>query len=701
MKEKRNFKQLSNLEHVRSRTGMWLGQNSISIFQKHFFKKQMNGNYVVEHKEIEEIPAKLKCLDEACMNSIDEYNRNKIDKKIKVSAKMNELKVSLSKDQRRIKIRDNGRGIPARNAEKVFLHLMYGENFEDEIKKEYIAGQNGVGISLVRIVSKYFSVETYNQGICYKKLFTISEEFLSLLDKLKIPSKVKDLYIKTFEETGKIYNYLKLSSQEKGKITRIAKKTKMIASTEECDLKLHGTSVEFELDAQYFNDLNVIFNVEITKQYLQDIAMNNVNLQVIFSYNNEEEIFKFKKGIEEIIDSNEENYYKILYENKENHLIIESFVVGSSNKSLSWVNSNFASLGGSAVEYLENRICDEVRKRHSIVSFEKKIKLVASRKDVRNCFHCYHKFSIVNPRFKSQDKSYLINDLNEDIRKAIENHLDKMIKKLDLINKIKIEMQKRADIKSLNTAEKQFKKLNRTIIQKFIPCASRSKKEIKTLFIGEGDSAIAGIRPVRDPMKHGLFPLRGKPLNVRNLPFHKAIENEEIKNIIAILGLPFYQEKKIRCLEELSFQRIAIITDADYDGYAIRSLMLSFFFEYWPELFNLGVIFITEAPLYEVFIESKKIKKEEVVYCINDEDYYKLIQECKEKEIKITRKKRNKGLGETSKNAMNYAIQNGMIQISAKHYQDCFNIQNLWFHKELAENRRNEIANYSQLFFEE
>ena len=152
-----NFRKLSNVEHVRLRTGMWLGQNSASTYSQHFFNKTKKG-YDIVHEEISDIPAKMKCLDEAVMNCVDEYNKNLGDKAIPKNRKMNSLKVSLSDNKKRVSVIDNGRGIPIANANGVFLHLMYGENFDDEVKRDHVAGQNGVGISLVRIVSKFFKV---------------------------------------------------------------------------------------------------------------------------------------------------------------------------------------------------------------------------------------------------------------------------------------------------------------------------------------------------------------------------------------------------------------------------------------------------------------------------------------------------------------------------------------------------------------
>ncbi len=130
------------------RTGMWLGQNSLSTFEQHFFTRDNSGTYEVSHDELSDIPAKIKCLDEACMNCVDEYRKNLNDKSIPEKDKMNKLIVQLSTDRKRVTIQDNGRGIPADNAEGVYLHLMYGENFDDLAKEDHVAGQMVWGFHL-------------------------------------------------------------------------------------------------------------------------------------------------------------------------------------------------------------------------------------------------------------------------------------------------------------------------------------------------------------------------------------------------------------------------------------------------------------------------------------------------------------------------------------------------------------------------
>ncbi|MDZ4725503.1 MAG: ATP-binding protein [Leptospira sp.] len=690
----RNFKKLSNVEHVRMRTGMWLGQNSLSTFEQHFFKKDSSGYYDISHEELADIPAKIKCLDEACMNCVDEYRKNLNDKNIPEKDKMNKLIIQLSSDRKRVTIEDNGRGIPADNAEGVYLHLMYGENFDDKVKEDHVAGQNGVGISLVRMVSSFFKVRTINGGKAYKKTFTIHDEVKKVIRGFKLSKDDTERVFLYFDEHGHFTDCPSLTPEQIKQLKAPSEKTGMTAVVENAKKEDHGTTVEFELNPAYFNNLDTSFNINLVKQYLQDIAMSNPGLEVVFIHKSGKEKYKFKKGFDEIFSNSEMIYYKLDYTDKTSasQINMDTYVVVGQNKTLTWVNSIFCPQGGSAIEYLENRLCDEIRKKSQIVSLEKKLNTQCTRNDVRSCFHMYVNLRILNPRFKSQDKSYLINDLNEDIRKAVDKHLDKLLKKTGLIEEIKMVMERRTQLKQLEDAQKGLRKASRNNIPKLMPPTGKPNDDGRILFVAEGDSAIAGLRPARNPKLHGLFPLRGKPLNCKGMSLAKAMQNEEMKNIVAIVGLPL--DTKVKSVDELNYDKLSIITDADFDGYAIRSLMLSFFYEYWPELYDLGFIAVSAAPLFEVDVKWKDGKKE-TVFCIDDSDYDKLVAKVAKSGSEITRKKRNKGLGETGKEAMKYAVDHCMTVITIANKKSAKNIQELWFHKDYAEKRREAISEYA------
>ena len=679
---------------------MWLGQNSQSTYSQHFFTPHKEKKYSISNEEITDIPAKLKCLDEACMNCVDEYIKNKNIPRLPKHQRMNAIQVKLSHDRKRVAVMDNGRGIPAKNAEGVYLHLMYGENFDDALKKDHVAGQNGVGISLVRIVSNYFRVITHNGKETYTKVFTPTKEFVAKLKDLKYTRDQIRKICLSFDEHGHIHACREIKKAHERELLTVMKRSGMTESIRKNLKGLRGTLVEFELNPLYFNGLDVSFNLKRLRQYLQDIAMTNPGLQVSLVHDDKTDRFEFKKGMEDIFKTLEMPYYRLYFDNKDanNPVCFESFIFGEPGMRLAWVNSNFASLGGSPMEYFENRICDEARKKQAITSYEKKLKTSATRNDVRQCFHIIHNWHILHPRFKSQDKSYLINDLNEEIRKAIEQHLEKLIRKTDLLNKLKAQMEKRTRLKALDEAAKSLRRTNKINVPKLIPATGNLKAEGRMLFIAEGDSAIAGLRPARDPKIHALFPLKGKPLNVKGMALAKAIQNEEIKNLISIIGLPL--EGKVESRHALNYEKISVITDADYDGYAIRSLVFNFFFEYWPELYTWGLIYYSSAPLYEVDVINQE-KKRKVFYCLDNSEYEALMKKIKKSGASVLRKKRNKGLGETSKSAMKYTVENCLTRVNIPHLKDAQKTQNLWFHKDFAQSRRKTIAEYSQLFFDD
>lgn len=696
----RKFRKLSNVEHVRMRTGMWLGQNSLSTFDQHFFLRDAQGQYSIEHKEITDIPAKLKCLDEACMNAVDEYTKNQKDKSLSSREKMDKLIIVLSQDGKRVQVVDNGRGIPHQNAEGVFLHLMYGENFDDVTKEDHVAGQNGVGISLVRIVSNYFFVDTINNGMQYKKCFTVTDEVKKIIESFKFKSDDLERTLLYFDEHGTFEGCSLLTPEHHKKLDKAVLKSGMVEHITKSKAGLHGTMLEFELNPAYFNNLDTSFDPDLMRQYLQDIAMTNPGLEVVFMHGKKKETYKFNKGLDEIFSATDYNYYKMDYTNASSpsQIHLQAYFVTEQNKNLTWVNSIFAPQGGSAIEYLENRICDEARKKSQITALEKRLKTQCTRNDVRNCFHMYVNLRVLNPRFKSQDKSYLINDLNEEIRLSVDKHLDKLIKKTGLLEEIKLQMENRTQLKALEDARKGLRKASRNNIPKLMPPTGKPGDENRVLFVAEGDSAIAGLRPARNPKLHGLFPLRGKPLNCKGMSLARAMANEELKNIVAILNLPL--NEKVKSISELTYDKISIITDADFDGYAIRSLMLSFFYEYWPELFEMGFIHISNAPLFEVEVKWKDGKKE-LIFCTDDKAYDSLMKKLTTNGGEMIRKKRNKGLGETGTAAMKYTVNECMTKIGIKNRKSALKVQNLWFHKDYAADRRTAISQYAMSTIED
>jgi topoisomerase-4 subunit B len=157
------------------------------------------------------------------------------------------------------------------------------------------------------------------------------------------------------------------------------------------------------------------------------------------------------------------------------------------------------------------------------------------------------------------------------------------------------------------------------------------KGELSTIFITEGDSASGSMVSSRDVMTQAIFSLRGKPENIHGKKRAAIYKNEELYNLMMALGI----ETNI---EGLRYGRIVIATDADFDGFHIRNLMLTFFLSFFEELVTAGKVFILETPLFRVR------NKKETRYCYTEKE-----RDAAAKELgSSTEVTRFKGLGEIS-----------------------------------------------------
>jgi DNA gyrase subunit B len=222
-----------------------------------------------------------------------------------------------------------------------------------------------------------------------------------------------------------------------------------------------------------------------------------------------------------------------------------------------------------------------------------------------------------------------------------------------------------ANKRSRETAERQRlnmkKKLMGNIdisnkVKKFVDCRSRDIKE-RELYIVEGDSALGSCKQGRDAQFQAIMPVRGKILNCLKADYESIFKSEIITDLVKVLGcgieIQTKHNKDLSAFDLKSFRwdKIILCTDADVDGYQIRTLILTMLYRLVPTLIEEGRVYIAESPLYEITATVKKNSKnqEETYFAYNEHEKMEIINSLKGAKISI---QRSKGLGENEPDMM-------------------------------------------------
>jgi len=492
---------------------------------------------------------------------------------------------------------DNGRGIPVEihketgksALETVMTMLHAGGKFE---KKAYkvSGGLHGVGVSVVNALSK------------------------------KLIVKVK--------RDGKIWE----QEYERGKpVTKL----KEIGKSQET-----GTEVRFWPDPEIFP--SVKFDIETIKIKLQELAFLNPNLEIILKdeIKNEKTKFISKGGLIEFIEwvNKEKNpiHKPIYFNDKKNGIEVEiaiQYHSGYIETILSYVNTINTIEGGTHVIGFKKgltKVLNNYAEKHKL----SKIKFVGE--DVREGLTAIINLKIPEPQFEGQTKSKLGNMEVQGIVESITTlKLSQFLEENPSIAK-KIIEKVEGNAKAREAAKKAKEIVRRKLALGNLPGkladCSTNKKEFAELFIVEGDSAGGSAKQARNKEFQAILPLKGKILNVEKSSPNKIFSNEEISALIKALGCGVGENFDIN---KTRYGKIIIMTDADVDGQHIKTLLLTFFFRYLPELIENKYIYAAIPPLYRV----RKGNKDYYVY--SEKELEELVKEAKNVEIT-----RFKGLGE-------------------------------------------------------
>lgn len=236
-------------------------------------------------------------------------------------------------------------------------------------------------------------------------------------------------------------------------------------------------------------------------------------------------------------------------------------------------------------------------------------------------------------------------------------------------------------------------------VQKFVDCRSKNVKE-RELFIVEGDSALGACKQARDANFQAIMPIRGKILNCLKSEYSKIFKNEIITDLIKVLGCGV--EMRSKASKELSafdinnlrWSKVLICTDADVDGFHIRTLVLTMIYRLMPQLIEQGKVYIDESPLYEVTC------KDQTYFAYNEMEMDKIKEELKGKKYTV---QRSKGLGENEADMMSLTTMNPatrrLILVTPDEAEKTSQIFDLLLGDNL-EGRKQYITDYGYLYLD-
>ena len=560
-----DIKILEGLEAVRIRPGMYIGTTSVKGLHHILWE-------IVDN-----------AIDEAANGFADEVN------------------VVLYPDGS-ASVEDNGGGIPTdihptakvSGVEVVFTQLHAGGKFDDG-NYSYSGGLHGVGASVTNALSEWLKVEVYH-GTIYKM------EFASWVDK----------------KTGKIH-----AGIPKAPLLDTGEKTKK-----------HGSFIRFKPDATMFE--TVVFNEETILKRLKELAFLNKNLKITFldkrKADAKEVVFQYEGGIIDFAKYLNEgktvSYDEPIYVAAEKNGIKIEFAMqhtDSFNENIfSFVNNIPTGEGGMHEVGFKSgltKILNDYARSKNLLK-EKNANLLGE--DFREGLTGIISIKMKNIQFEGQTKTKLG---NPEVRPAVESvtvdELDKLIRSKKYNAVFDIMIQKAMNAASVRNAAKKAKDLARAksgaesakLVGKLSDCSSR-KAALNEVFIVEGDSAGGSAKQGRDRQHQAILPLRGKPLNSEKKRTEEVLKNEEIRSIITALGTGFGKDFNI---DDLRYDKVIILSDADQDGAHIRAILLTFFFRYMRPLIQEGHVYIGMPPLYKVF------KKDVVEYAYDDKELKKKI----------------------------------------------------------------------------
>ena len=434
------------------------------------------------------------------------------------------------------------------------------------------------------------------------------------------------------------------------------------------DTDKHGTTIRWKADKTIFTETTT-YDFDVLKDRLRELAFLNSGVTIIFRderlENPKEEVLRYEGGINEFVKSIDEGKTVIpgepIYINEEKDDVITEismhYNTSFSENIRTYVNDINTRDGGTHLDGFKNALTfvlnkclennEKLKKQFEKDTSDKSKKGEENKgeklmgEDVRSGLTCVISMKVPEPEFVGQTKDKLGNTevatiVNQIVKEKLTLFFEQNPQVTETILKKAMD-EARARIAARKAKDNMRKKTMSDsfgLPEKLADCSLKNP-ELCEVYIVEGDSAGGSAKKGRDPKTQAILPLWGKMLNVEKVRPEKVMNNDKLEPVIATLGAGFGKDFNI---DKLRYHKIIIMADADVDGSHIRTLLLTFFFRYMPELIEKGHIYLAMPPLFGI-----KVGKKPPIYVYSDEERDRVLDSLGDVKADV---QRYKGLGE-------------------------------------------------------
>ena len=570
---------------------------------------------------------------EGCEHAVFEILSNSIDEAREGYG--NEITVTKFLDGS-IEVLDHGRGMPMDYNEKegrynwelLFCEMYSGSKYNTNNggTYEYSLGLNGLGLCATQYASEYMEAEIHKNGFCYKMNFKHGEPVGELQ---KEPYSKRDT----------------------------------------------GTRIRWKPDLQVFTDIDIpleYYQETIKRQSVVNEGVKFILREQVGTNSFEKYEYSYEHGITDYVKEivgdkafSSVQFWQTERKGKDRadmpeYKVKMNIALCFSNKvqlKEYYHNSSFLEHGGAPEKAVKSAFVSQIDSYLKANSRYLKTDSKITFQDVDDCLVLVISSFSTQTSYENQTKKAITNKF---IQEAMTEFLKHSLEVYFIENKIeadKIAEQVLINMRSRIKAESTRLNIKKTLqssnsmtdrIEKFVDCRSKDVNE-REIFIVEGDSALGACKQARDSAFQAIMPVRGKILNCLKAEYPKIFKSEIITDLIKVLGCGVEVSSKANKnlslfnMDNLRWNKVIICTDADVDGFQIRTLILTMIYRLMPTLIKEGKVFIAESPLYEINC------KDDTYFCYTEKEKAQVLEEIGDKKYTV---QRSKGLGENEPEMM-------------------------------------------------